>query len=85
MASLAILLATLIAPLALTVPTPRHISSRAIEDVCTAPEVLQCCNGTIVGGVADEADATVSGCKSAPTSRNGFGLTPARMSKVPWL
>lgn len=67
MASLAILLATLIAPLALTVPTSRHISSRAIEDVCTAPEVLQCCNGAVVGGAADEADATVSGCKSAPS------------------
>ena len=67
MASLAFLLATLIAPLAVTVPTPRHISGRAIEDVCTAPEVLQCCNGTIVSGVADEPDATVSGCKSGPS------------------
>ena len=66
MATLGLLPATLIAPLALTVPTPRHISGRAIQDVCTAPEVLHCCNGTIVGGVADEPDATVSGCKSTP-------------------
>ena len=34
-----------------------------VENFCTIPTVLQCCD-TVIGGVAGEPDATATGCKS---------------------
>ncbi|KAF6240850.1 hypothetical protein HO173_000642 [Letharia columbiana] len=75
MAPLALLLAALVAPLALAVPTPGNTYGSggsapsgwdaSVENFCSAPEILQCCNGTGVAGVAGEPDSTETGCINA--------------------
>ena len=74
MARLALLVAALVAPLAFAVPTPGNVYGTggsapagydaSVENFCSAPEVLQCCDQAI-GSVATLPDATATGCKSA--------------------
>lgn len=76
MAPLALFLAALIAPLAFAVPTPGNTYGSggsapagwdaSVENFCTVPDILQCCNGTTIAGVAGEPDSTQTGCMSSP-------------------
>ncbi|KAM0794767.1 hypothetical protein BDR22DRAFT_894826 [Usnea florida] len=75
MAPFALLVAVLIAPLAFAVPHPSNVYGSGgsappgwnaeVENFCTTPEVLQCCNGVTLAGVAGEPDSTQTGCTSA--------------------
>lgn len=72
MAPFTLLVAALIAPLAFAVPTPGNVYGTGgsapagwnaeVENFCTTPEVLQCCNGETIAGVAGEPDSTQTGC-----------------------
>ena len=72
MAHFALLVAVLIAPLAFAVPHPSNFYGSGgsappgwnaeVENFCTTPEVLQCCNGATIAGVAGEPDSTQTGC-----------------------
>ena len=72
MAPFALLVAVLIAPLAFAVPHPSNVYGSGgsappgwnaeVENFCTTPEVLQCCDGATIAGVAGEPDSTQTGC-----------------------
>ena len=72
MAPIVLLIAALIAPFALAIPTPGNTYGTggsapkgwdaSVENFCTVPTVLQCCT-SVVGGIAGEPDATATGCK----------------------
>ena len=86
MAPFVLIVAALIAPLALAVPTPGNTYGTggsapagwdaSVENFCSTPEFLECCNGTGIAGVAGEPTATNTGCELLPPPcRDAFCLT----------
>lgn len=74
MAPISLLVVALVAPLAFALPKSGNSYgsggsapsgwNAAVENFCTAPEVLQCCTA-VAAGVADEPDSTATGCIDA--------------------
>lgn len=70
-----LLVAALVAPFAFAVPEPGNVYGSggsapsgwdtSVENFCTTPEVLVCCNGTTIAGVAGEPTSTQTGCTDA--------------------
>lgn len=73
--ALCLIVAALIAPLALAVPTPGNGYGTggsapagwdaSVEDFCSTPVVLFCCNGESIAGAAGEPTSTQTGCINA--------------------
>ena len=72
MKSLSIIITAILASVSLANPVPSNSwgtggpppeGYNTIENFCTDPEVLFCCNGTTLVGVAGEATSTQTGCK----------------------
>lgn len=79
MAPFTLLVAALVAPLVFAIPKPGNVYGSGgsapsgwdaeVENFCTTPEVLVCCNGTTIAGVAGEPTSTQTGCKSSPSPK----------------
>ncbi|KAM0804565.1 hypothetical protein BDR22DRAFT_885807 [Usnea florida] len=80
---LASLITALIAPFVLPAPSPQSSGPppgyQSVKQTCSTPEVLYCCNGTGVGGVAGEPTDTQTGCEPAmignppsPVAESGY-------------
>ena len=73
------LIAALTSPFAHAIPIPSNVYSSGgsapagynstVENFCTVPETLACCNGLAIADVAGEPDSTQTGCKAFLHSR----------------
>lgn len=75
MAPITFLTAALMVPLAFAMPKPGNTYGSGgsapagwnaeVENFCTVPDALACCNGATVVGAAGEPDSTQTGCMSS--------------------